>query len=173
MALPSEQKDKYVHISFAILYDLRPITRHDADIPETKEGVKLFIEKMIDLFNDENPDPTYFFREVQSLDQVYNHLGILVSKSTQINTLRDRPAQIDGIIEKLLNNRYYVINRINKHNVIAFALNYTRFEVYSKDCDKELITWRDDNANDLIIRQIHDPNYNENPVIRFMCSLNC
>ena len=36
--------------------------------------------------------------------------------------------------------------------MIAFALNYTytRFEIYLKDYEKQLIKWRTDDANDPI-----------------------
>lgn len=40
---------------------------------------------------------------------------------------------------KLLTNKFAVINRVEKYYVITFAINGTRFEIYSKDCDKELI----------------------------------
>lgn len=36
------------------------------------------------------------------------------------------------IAEELQNDSYYVKNLYNKYYVIAFALNYTRFEIYSK-----------------------------------------
>ena len=58
--------------------------------------------------------------------------------------------------------------RFNKYYVICFAINYTRFEVFSKDCDKKLIKWRDDDQNDPIKGIIRDDNYNENPVISML-----
>src|ERR1700722_4382478 len=50
----------------------------------------------------------------------------------------------DEVVATLISDDYYVINRYQKYYVIAFAINYTRFEIYSKDCDKELIQWRED-----------------------------
>jgi hypothetical protein len=72
---------------------------------------------------------------------------------------------IDTIVNNLIKYNYVVKNRYNKYYVIAFAINYTRFEVYSKDCDKELIKWRENDSNDPIKGIITNPNYNENPVV--------
>ena len=78
---------------------------------------------------------------------------------------------ISEIVSGLKRNDYFVINRYNKYYVIAFAINYTRFEVFSKDCDKKLITWRPEDGNDPVKGIIDDEDYNENPVISFMRSL--
>lgn len=75
------------------------------------------------------------------------------------------------IARSLWKENYYVINRFEKYYVIAFALDFTRFEVYSKDCDKELIKWRENDENDPVIGLIEDPEYNMNPVIRLMREL--
>lgn len=74
----------------------------------------------------------------------------------------------ENIANDLFQDGYYVYNRYNKYYVVAYALNYTKFEVYSKDCDKKLIKWRVDDDNDQVKGIIVDPNYNENPVITFM-----
>jgi hypothetical protein len=80
------------------------------------------------------------------------------------------PSHHNHIVDKLLDKHYFVKNRYNKYYVIAFAINYTRFEVYSKDCDKELIEWRDEalSVDDPIKGVITNPDYNENPVITFL-----
>lgn len=75
---------------------------------------------------------------------------------------------IDSITDALLSDGYYVLNRYEKYYVVAFALNYTRFEVFSKDCDKELITWPEDGP---IVGVISDPDYNESPVIKLLAAL--
>jgi len=49
-----------------------------------------------------------------------------------------------------MNKGYWVWNRFEKYYVVAFALDFTRFEVYSKDCDKQLIKWRENDENDKI-----------------------
>lgn len=79
--------------------------------------------------------------------------------------------EIREIAADLLNDGYYVWNRFEKYYVIAFALNYTRFEVFSKDYDKELIKWRDNDENDVMKGKIEDDDYNENPVITLMKNL--
>ena len=54
--------------------------------------------------------------------------------------------------------------------MIAFALDFKRFEIYSKDCDKELIHWHENDDNDPIAETgiISDEDYNENPVIQIV-----
>ncbi len=74
----------------------------------------------------------------------------------------------DDVVNDLVSDGYYVWNRFQKYYVIAYAIDYTRFEVYSKDCDKELIKWRDDDKNDTIEGIIDDVDYNENPVISLL-----
>jgi hypothetical protein len=58
-------------------------------------------------------------------------------------TAADIAGMEDSIIS-LLEKKYYVID-------------WTRFEVFSKDCDKELITWRDGDENDPVVHQIVNP----------------
>ena len=48
----------------------------------------------------------------------------------------------DEIVDSLMKRGYWVWNRYEKYYVVAFALDFTKFEVYSKDCDKRLIEWR-------------------------------
>jgi hypothetical protein len=78
--------------------------------------------------------------------------------------------EINEIAQDLSDCGYYVINRFEKYYVIAYALDFTRFEIFSKDCDKELIIWPD-SPNGKVIGLITDPDYNENPVIKLMNSL--
>lgn len=73
---------------------------------------------------------------------------------------------INSIVENLYKNKYFVINRYNNNYVIAFAINYTRFEIYSKDYDKVLIKWRENDEDDEIKGIIDDPEYNANAVIK-------
>jgi len=78
---------------------------------------------------------------------------------------------VNEIVSDLLTDGYYVFNRYNKYYVVAFALDYQRFEVYSKDCNKKLIEWREDCDSDPVVRQIADDDYNENPVLAMMAAL--
>ena len=71
----------------------------------------------------------------------------------------------DYAAKELVEDGYHVWNRLHKYYVVAFAIDYIRFEVYSKSCDKELVEWREDDRYDEIVENIDDPNYNENPVI--------
>ena len=77
----------------------------------------------------------------------------------------------DEVLSVLQRKNYYVLNRYEKFYVIAFAINYTKFEIFSKDCDKKLIKWRSDDANDKITGIIDNKNYNENPVVTLLKSL--
>lgn len=77
---------------------------------------------------------------------------------------------IHEIIDDLQEQGYYCLNRYQKYYVVAFALNYTRFEVFSKDCDKEIINWGNDKEGE-IVHRIQNEKYNENPVVSFMKSL--
>lgn len=81
------------------------------------------------------------------------------------------PELISNMSHKLFNDDYYVVNRYNKYYAIAFSINYTRFEIFSKDCDKQLIHWRSDDSNDPIKGIINENNYNENPVLNIISTL--
>lgn len=82
----------------------------------------------------------------------------------------DEENYLNKIAKELFTKKYYVVNRYNKYYVIAFAINYTRFEIFSKDCDKELIDWGSNN-NSQIVNLITDPDYNENPVSKLIKSI--
>lgn len=74
------------------------------------------------------------------------------------------------VCERLEETGYYVLNRVEKYYVYAWAIDGKRFEVYSKDCDKKLVDWGDDkhNNNECVVEQIQDENYNENPVVKLL-----
>lgn len=76
----------------------------------------------------------------------------------------------DGIVDELLEDKYSVVNRVEKYYVVAFAINGTRFDVYSKDCDKELINWGDQIPEGPVAADgiIKSKNYNENPVVALL-----
>jgi len=81
---------------------------------------------------------------------------------------------IDEICACLINDNYYVLNRIEKYYVLAFSINYTQFEVYSKDCDKKFIDWKydaDTTDNIKVTGIIDDPDYNLNPLIKMIRSI--
>ena len=49
----------------------------------------------------------------------------------------------DDVAETLLEDGYFVRNRVEKYYVIAFSLDFTTFSVYSKDCDPRPIDWKE------------------------------
>jgi hypothetical protein len=160
-----------IPISFTILDDLEPIMRLDGSGSiRDKQDIVKFIQQVTDSFGSREDgkryDPTYFFRYEEEYEKSYDSNGVLIDSKTQVLTLG--PRDIDQMAEELLKNKYYVLNRVNKYYVIAFALNFHRFDVFSKDCDKQLIKWRQEDQDDPVVRQIEDPDYNENPVITMM-----
>ena len=54
------------------------------------------------------------------------------------------------IVDCLMNNGHFVWNYYQKWYVVAFSLDYIRFNITAKDCDKKLIKWRQDDENDKI-----------------------
>ncbi len=83
--------------------------------------------------------------------------------------------QVD-IVNNLHQDGYFVKNRYNKYYVVAWSIDYTRFEIFSKDKDKILVSWRseddkEDEKQGQIKGIINNENYNENPVITFMKEL--
>ena len=45
------------------------------------------------------------------------------------------------VVKGLSKHGYYRMNSVNKYYSVAFAIDYTRFNVWSKDCDETLIKW--------------------------------
>ncbi len=75
---------------------------------------------------------------------------------------------IDNIVNGLQIHKYFVRNRYGKYYVIAFAIDYMRFEIFSKDCDKELTKWRDDDQTDPVDKSIQNEDHNENLIVTCM-----
>jgi len=133
-------------VSFCILDDLIPKYGpvHVNFDGLSYDTVNKVVTNILSTFKSQKDDPTGYYNE------------------------RINAHEIQEITQDLLNSGYYVWNRFEKYYVIAFALNFTRFEVFSKDCDKELIKWRDNDESDEIKGLLVDDNYNENPVITMM-----
>ena len=142
-------------LSFCLFDDLRAF-HGPVHVPIqaiTPEKLRLAIEQLLhDYKKQDIYDKAGFFNDV------------LVGESELDET-------INIIIKSLMKKHYYVCNRWNKYYVIAFSINYIRFDIYSKDCDKKLIHWRDNDQQDPIKGTIQNPNYNENPVITLMNQL--
>lgn len=133
----------------------------------------------LDLVNDSDKFP--LTKETNgTIDEYIEFMKMIKNKFHKNDDYYDPTGLIDNwdddfivnMANRLQNNRYIVSNRVEKYYVMAFALDYTRFEVFSKDCDKQLIKWRDDDNDDKIVGFITDDEYNENPVIKLMKQLN-
>lgn len=159
---PQEDSDEppapTAHLSFAILNDLREVVRHDTDVPHTIAGIRGFLLEVADRYAEGKGeyarDPTGIM-----LDRTWGEPG-------PRRTLRDRPAELEDMALELAREGYWVANHVNKYYVLAFAVNYARFEVYSKERDKELIKWRENDRGDRVHHQVSDAEYNENPVLQ-------
>lgn len=110
-------------------------------------------------------EPTY--------DNILNFLkkieGIF---KTYVNWYGVTSFDVFGVASDLSREGYYVWNRYEKYYVIAFAINYKRFNVYSRDYDAELITWRDNDYCDEIVDDDSDEDYNVNPVVKLLSQIN-
>lgn len=141
-------------ISFVILDDLRPaygpiyITIDNLSI----ENIVKAVTEIVSVFKpngdtSEQSDPTTYYFE---------------------HFFENEQENIQRISYNLMSEHYYVRNRFEKYYVIAFAVDYSRFEVFSKDYDKELISWDDNEGPILENGLITNPDYNENPVVTMM-----
>lgn len=87
----------------------------------------------------------------------------------------DEDRMINKVMQRLFECDLCAFNRVEKYYVYAFALDGKPFWAWSKDCDAEIITWGDDS---LPLAKDEPPNggfpkdYNENPVVKLLNSLN-
>lgn len=142
-------------LSFTVLRELYPIVGpiHKSINDLSEASIRSAVREVVSYYrtHDERDDPSYYF--------TYNNpafTGYLAHYDE------------DGIVQHLMQDKYCGVNRYNKYYVIAFAIDFLRFEVFSKDCDKKRIKWRKDDSGDPVIHNITCKNYNENPVIRLM-----
>jgi hypothetical protein len=138
--------------------DLEKLDMKHKIIDKTHKAICDFVKEIRQKCIDDDYDPVDFFVVPQSW---VDHMGY-------DKTLTDE--EINGIANILLKKNYFVKNRYNKYYVVAFALNYTRFEIFSKDCDKQLIDWEEGEGE--IKGVINDLNYNENPVVTLLKQIN-
>ena len=78
-------------------------------------------------------------------------------------------ASVEEIVSSLLKENYCVYNRVEKYYVVAFAINYTKFWIWSKDYEAQIIKWKEEDKEDPIINNL-DPDYNVNPVLKLLNS---
>lgn len=138
-------------VSFTILDDLcsayGPV--HETFTGEaTLDNIREAVSKILTEFKEGDSDPSGYYLE--SIDE----------------------SEISAVSRNLCSKKYSVINRYEKYYVIAFSLDYTRFEVFSKDCNKELISWGRNNEKATKVEQITDPEYNMNPVLKMFMEAN-
>lgn len=137
-----------------IHYNEKPytVTFESNNNKELKKEIKKFVD---DVFSKLRNLHQYNLKEMESLKDTY--LFCLCPE--------DLNRYHDSIINDLYNQHYWVWNRYQKYYIWAFALDYTRFEIYDKEFDKELIKWRRDDQNDPITGLLPAENYNINPVV--------
>lgn len=147
-------------LSFTVLDHLYPligpIHKNIKDLSEA--SIRSAVREVVSYYltHDEDNDPSYYFSQDNKWGWGSPYRGVLARYEE------------DGIVQHLMHDNYCSVNRYNKYYVIAFAIDFLRFEVFSKDCDKKRIKWRRDDSSDPVIHNITCKNYNENPVIRLM-----
>lgn len=135
-------------LSFAILDDLNQKYYFSEDFTSYDELTQI-LTKIWDSFLSE---------EVE-----YGDRGYFFQKNTKSEDIND-------VLYKLKQNNYYVCNRINKYYVYAFAINYKRFWIWSKDCEAKIIEWPVKSYES--VADNLDPEYDVNPVIKVMRMFN-
>lgn len=141
--------DDLQYMEDCILTDGKPFSK---EILRTYDNIYNFIMSIADKYikYESEYDAAHFFKS--------NYYGNITD------------SDIADITNTLLEEGYYVRNRLEKYYVVAFSINFSRFEVYSKDCDKEVIDWGVTNQGPIVGR-ITNPDYNENPVLTLMRSI--
>lgn len=54
---------------------------------------------------------------------------------------RSHPKSWKSELNELMNEKYSVWNQVEKYYVVCFGLNFETFDIWSRDCPKEQITW--------------------------------
>jgi len=107
---------------------------------------------------------------------VCEYLGILLNDS---NLYFDM--SVTYLLGQLLEYDHCVFNRHQKYYVIAFAINFEPFQIWSKDCEARIIKWNpiDEQSKEIIDYKLNNnvinpppEDYNLNPVIKCMENLN-
>ena len=157
-------------LSFCILNDLGNYDGYgpvhvpidNLDYETLKSGIEKIASPFLKYISNIKKDSEYYWDRPMSVTEQCDPSGYYFEKDYDVN----------DIVHELINNKYYCWNRYNKYYVIAFAIDYIRFSVFSKDCDKIVIKWRDEDQDDQIVPDNLDNNYNENPVISLLKKIN-
>ena len=165
-------------LSFCILDDLHhkygPIHIKLNDINDLQE-IKSAIRNMISVFKwkdvkDCIPDDGLYGKYCNN--DTHDHGTNDPSSYFDADFFKEEDRYINIIAASLLNDKFFAKNRYNKYYVIAFAINYAKFDVYSKDCTKKLINWLVSKEGETAANGIiQNKDYNENPVVTCMRSL--
>ena len=130
------------------------------------------------VFDDENECYSYcnkYFNYDNLRQHVCDCLGILLNDP---NLHFDM--SVGFILSQLLEYYHCVFNRHQKYYIIAIAIDFEPFQIWSKDCDAQIIKWSPiDEQSQLIIdyklnnKVIKPPpkDYDVNPVIKYMENL--
>lgn len=147
------KEENTVTISFTILDDLEDIKNYDYETDTKLSKIPLLP----------------YHKQIQftktDIEKFINEVRLVFALPLKLCYFNDRIYNSE-IVDELYNDNFYVLNRIEKYYVVAFAINYTRFEIYSKDCDKKLISWRENDESDPIAKNgiLYDDDYNICPV---------
>jgi len=113
-------------LSFAILDDLEHITSKCIKLESlTKEEITRGVEKCIEEYGNVK-------------NNIFNYSDISGYFDKEFFS---KQKYLETIVQELYDENYFVCNQYEKYYVIAFSIDYTKFKVFSKDCDKELISW--------------------------------
>ena len=153
--LVEEKKACRRTVSFVILDDLEPYSGPIHAEISTLEDVKSFLHRV---------------KKEHEEDTVLGPQGRKGDPTGILKTWTDE--HVEKLSQQLTTDGYLVWNRCEKYYVLAFAIDYMRFEVYSKDYMKKLIKWRDNDEGDPVVHQVVDPDYHVSPVIRLLAAIN-
>src|SRR5207253_480473 len=122
-------------ISYVMLDDLQPIEPPThTTIPRTKESLIEFIRKI-------KASYTPYDSKTDAANGKSDPTCLFNGEANKFGDMTFSDGHISEIADELLREGYWVMNRVNKYYVVAFALDGTKFHVYSKDCDPEIVNW--------------------------------
>ena len=161
-------------LSFIILNDLKPaLDRRDVIIKDLKldtiEAGVLQVTQQWRQMPENDPSNYYFGRGC-----FHSHKNVFLLD----NGCHDGPPYFDfiNVAMELQEEGYSVWNRFEKYYVIAFAIDYKRFQVCSKGCDPKVMHWGKDvkDQQGAIDYQLDDQdiNCNENRCILAQMRMN-
>lgn len=143
----------------------RPTSKHDSPgCPSYSDDDKKLAQAWDGKYKDKKHDPSLYFSGFSGMRVDREPLG-------------ERQAEI--IAKQLLENKYFVRNRLEKYYVVAFALDYATFYVYSKDYDPKVIDWRERDHDSIdgtikngeLVGPVLTGDDNINPVIALMTAI--